>query len=356
LATGCGVAASGSTWAQNSGRDATSTTTAAAPKVDPTRARAGATRLVYVRKSGAERCPDEEVLRFRTVGGFGQLDPFVKNGTDAPWTLRVVLSPEGKGFAAEMSHLDASGEPVDGTTVRYDNCDGLVWAAAYEMTLAIGPFPSPPPACPACPACPKPPAPPPPEPRCDAACMQKVEKALCEKYGRCMDLTLAVMAGGLMSAGLTLEVGPGAWLGFEVKRDWFSIGVEVRGMFPAAAQRYFASPPNSDFFSFSGLLVPCARWKWLFGCAFVEAGSFVFTIPGGSKGDYSNLLLSVGPRAGVDVPIGAGFSGRAFADLAIRPYLPGVTVTDLNDPDQPTLEWRLPLASGFFGLGIAWAR
>ena len=323
-------------WAWLSGGEA------AAQERAGVRAVAGKTGLEYVRGAGAEGCPDEGVFRYRTLGGFGQRSPFVKVGEKAPVVVRVVIARKGVGFEGVMMTVDAEGRVTGRSVEAYDNCDGLVWSLAYAMNMVIQPFaPAP---CPRCPAT-----------GCDSACMERVEKEVCRKYGRCMDLALTVMAGGLFTFGATLDAQPGAWLGFDVQHDWWSLGAEVRGAFPAAAQRYYASPPNSDLATFSGLLTPCARWKWLFGCAFVEVGALLFTVPGGFKGDIVDPMVALGPRAGVQVPIAGGFSVRAFADLAIHPVVTTADIQDFNDPDLPVRRWELPVVRPFFGLGLAWS-
>lgn len=168
-----------------------------------------------------------------------------------------------------------------------------------------------------------------------------------------MDLSAAVMAGGLMSAGWSLEVGPGAWLGAEARVGWVSLGAELRGLAAATALRYVTSSRDSDLNSLSGLLVPCARWKILLGCVVLEVGQLVFTKPRSASGDYTDLLVGVGPRAGVDIPLFSGFSARGFAEMSLRPYNREVTVTD-GSPSA-TQEWKLPLVNGFFGVGLAWS-
>jgi hypothetical protein len=244
-------------------------------------------------------------------------------------------------------------------------CEELVWALAFWMREAIEPAPAPPcPACPRCEACPAPKPCPVPEPvkeePCDAACVEKKVDELCRKYGRCPNMgpTLTIMGGGLITAGWAAVVGPGAWLGGEVKWEKFSIGIEARGTFPTEAQRYYKSPPTSDLFSFSGLIVPCARWKWLLGCGLVEVGQWTFTVPNSPQGNNSDLLLSIGLRGGVDVPLAAGFSIRGFADFAFHPYINGVNVDDLSAPGfpKPVRSWDESWVSGFFGLGVAFSK
>lgn len=319
----------------------------------------GDTALTYVRGRGAEGCPEEAEFRVRAASAFDDEDPFVGKGEVAGSRMRVEITRSGGLYRGVYSRVDEQGNALTASVEEHRDCDALVWMLADRMHLSIRRRPVPAPACPACsePVCPAcPPRPPPAAPVCDAACMELIKEDLCKRYGRCMDLTVTVMAGGLMSAGWTLDVGPGAWLGFEVRHDWLSVGAEFRGMFPAAALGYYNSPPYSDLLSFSGVLVPCARWKVLFGCLAVELGQWTFTLPGGiSARERSDVLFGAGPRAGVDVPIAAGFSGRAFAEMLLRPYAPRGNIIDLGDPNDAVRVWQLPVVSGFFGIGIAWS-
>ncbi len=162
-------------------------------------------------------------------------------------------------------------------------------------------------------------------------------------------------AGGLFSRrGFAAEVGPGIWLGFSAQRGWLSIGMEARGVFPAVTLTY--EPGRSSYATTtSGLLVPCARYKVLSGCAFVEVGSLLFTIPGHSSAE-TRVLFALGPRAALDLPIAAGFSVRVLAELALHPYLPVFIVRTTTAPDAPIARWVPPIASGVFGAGFTWSR
>jgi hypothetical protein len=327
----------------------------------------GAVALEYVLGKGAGGCPGEADFRERTQASFDYADPFVASGTAAPVKIRVAVAKAGPRYRGTVTIL-AEGRAARESAEEHENCDALVWVLANRMTLAIARKPKPAcPACPRCEACPAPepcPAPvpskpePPKEETCDAACVKKKVDELCQKYGHCPNMgpTLAIMGGGLLTAGWASVVGPGAFLGGEVKWEKFSIGVEARGTFPTQAQRYYKSPPTSDLFSFSGLIVPCGRYKWLLGCGLVEVGQWTFTVPNDPKGNASDLLLSLGLRGGVDVPLAAGFSIRGFADFAFHPLAPYVDVTDHTDPSQSIRTWQLPWISGFFGLAVAWSK
>jgi hypothetical protein len=332
----------------------------AAESAPEKKVRAGETALDYRRSKGAEACPDEEELRLRSGAFFDDEDPFVESGVDAPGKVSIVISRAGGLYRGEI-RLQVKGEAAGVTRVEGASCSDVVWTLAQAVHLIVARKPAAPcPVCPACKTCPAPPPPAPPvrviEQRCDAACEENVKKKLCAQYGRCMGPTLSLMGGGLITLGWTLNVGPGLWLGGQVGWENFTIGVEARGMFPESMARSVDGGTLSDLVSFSGLVVPCARWKVLFGCAFVEAGNMIYTAPGRSdgKGDLSLFLFALGPRAGVDIPIAGGFSIRGFADLAIHPDLPRAHVTDGLDPNKTVHTVGVPLINGFASIGVAW--
>jgi len=259
-----------------------------------------------------------------------------------------------RGYRAVLSVME-QGAPPTQSIEEQPSCDVLGWVLAERLRLAMGRKPAP--ACPSCPGCPTCAA-----PKtaivetCDAACMEKIEARLCAKYGRCMGPTLTVMGGGLITLGWTLNVGPGAWLGGEARWDQFSLGVEARGMFPESMARGYVLETLSDLVSFSGLVVPCGRWKIFFACGFVEAGVVIYTAPGRAdgRGDVSDFLFAFGPRAGLDIPLARGFSIRTFADLPIHPYLPVGVITDGDDPNKTVHRVGVPIVNGFVSVGLAW--
>lgn len=346
----------------------------------------GDVTLEYHRGAATTACPDEAAFRERSSDSFDFHDPFVAPGAPAGSHMRIDIARDGLLHRGTLSIVDAHGDALATSVEEHADCDALVWVLGHRVALAIlrrpaparalaaaggslaagAPPPSaPPPPTPSAAGAPAPATtpvppdraaatPPPPRPRDPAASPSPA--APCD--GPCLaerpSFTTTVLAGGLMTAGWTAELGPGAWLGFEVKRHDFSLGLEGRGLFPARTIR-FEPHLTSDAATFSGLLVPCAHWRVLAACAFFEAGSYIFTIPGRAPG-VTDTLLSLGPRAALSAPVAAGFLVRAFADLAIHPYAPIFGVRLTTAPDSPIERWTTPIVSGFFGLGIGWSQ
>lgn len=186
---------------------------------------------------------------------------------------------------------------------------------------------------------------------CDEACQAKARDAarrdlINEGYRSPMDLSVAVMAGGLLSANLTADPGPGLFLAGELHKDWFSGALEVRVLFPS---RVVAEPTKFeyDYTAITGALVPCARWKVLLGCAVFDVGML---IAGGdvSFADSSVIAtLGIGPRLAVHVPFAERFAVRAFADLRFAPVPSVSTFIDTG------AKWQSEVVSGLFGVGLA---
>lgn len=332
----------------------------------PTRPRLveGDVTLEYHRDAGASACPEEPALRERAADAFDFHDPFVPAGRSASSHIRVEIARAASGYQGTFLILDDNGATLASSSEHHADCDALVWVLGHRIALAILPRPSRPPApapTSAPPAASSSPAPPPSSRApaiCDARCIDEVARRITKGDPRratfASDIALTVAAGGLFTAGFASEVGPGIWLGFSAQRGWLSIGLEARGVLPAATITY--EPGRSSYATTtSGLLVPCARYEVLSGCAFVEVGSLLFTIPGHSSAE-TNVLFALGPRAAVDIPIGAGFSVRVLAELALHPYLPVFRVRTTAAPDAPIARWVAPIASGVFGAGFTWSR
>jgi hypothetical protein len=69
----------------------------------------------------------------------------------------------------------------------------------------------------------------------------------------------------------------------------------------------------------TGWLVPCAHVSWLEGCALVGAGALFATSNVAASRSSTAPTWSLGARVGLNVPLGARFFARAFADLVVTP-------------------------------------
>lgn len=153
-----------------------------------------------------------------------------------------------------------------------------------------------------------------------------------------------------MTANLTSNVGPGAWIGAEGRFGPVSMGLEIRGVFPATVQfdKY-----QLDLSQLVLHLVPCGRYSYFFGCTVVGLGAEIYNDANFLKPGQSPLeagfVWQFGGRLGAEVPFGeTGLAGRAWGEVVYATpksgpvyHLPGADVT-----------WSRPDVSAFFGLGL----
>jgi hypothetical protein len=331
---------------------------------------------VYERGAGASKCPDEAQFRERSSDAFNLKDPFVAGSASATSHLRIEIAHADGQYQATIRVVDDSGKTLRSSTEKHDNCDALVWALSHRIAMIVlrkpAPAPAAPPAqasaapsTPVTPAAPAPlsqpapapkPAPPLPvavTPPCDERCKEARARFSSTSAGAVPDLHVSLFGGALVTAGWMPSAGPGAWLGFAARHKWLSIGFEVRSAAPARAVAVDGSRGASAG-AVSGLVVPCVRYRIVSGCAFFEAGTYLFFEP--SRGFAStDTLVALGPRVAIDMPLVADISARAFVDLALHPYLPRFEARASAEPGAPAATWVSPIASGLFGLGLAWS-
>lgn len=316
-------------------------------------------RLDYV---GPGRCPDATHFHDRVILRRPRYeDPFT---ADAPTRLVVTLWRATWGYRGQWDVIDATG-----VVVRHHelgpvmNCLDLVDGLAFGFVLRFD-DPDDPPPSEATDATPEPAdavpskgpvvwAPPPlPHEHFPPVSPRAPSFTLWDAIGR-MDLTIGLSAYGLMTVGLTANVGPGFGIGVDVRGEVFSLGVEVRGVLPAVA--YAADPydPTSnvtprpgafDLSQWTGLLVPCGRYKYFVGCAVAQAGGFVLH---GDLDDVFRWAVAFGPRVGLEVPLGERFAVFGFGEALFTPAVAGIYETERN------VEWKQSIVSGFFGAGLS---
>lgn len=174
-----------------------------------------------------------------------------------------------------------------------------------------------------------------------------------------MDVTIGLSGLVLMTAGLTANVGPAFGIMGDIRYDWFSLGLELRGVPPAVA--YAAEPiPGKkqnlprveiDVSQWTALLVPCGRWKYLVGCAVAQAGLLYVQGPI-DGGAHPNITF--GPRLGFEVPFAERFAVFGFGEALFMAY--GAQATfNLDAPGlpAPNVTWKQSIVSGFFGAGLS---
>lgn len=91
-----------------------------------------------------------------------------------------------------------------------------------------------------------------------------------------MDLTITLSTAFVLTAGFTANAGPALQVGGGVRYDWFSVDLELRGVFPSAVWANEVVDPSRpgepvafDLSQLSAQLVPCVRFATYFfgpGC------------------------------------------------------------------------------------------
>lgn len=166
-----------------------------------------------------------------------------------------------------------------------------------------------------------------------------------------MDLTIGLRAYALMTAGLTANVGPGFGIGADVRGEMFSVGVEFRGVLPGIT--YGADPidPSKpvapgyfDLSQWTGLVLPCLRYKYFVGCGVAQAGVF---IANATAQQTVLLALAFGPRLGFEVPFAERFAVFGFGESLFAAGQAG-----MDDPSG-NVGWTQSIVSGFFAAGLS---
>jgi hypothetical protein len=199
------------------------------------------------------------------------------------------------------------------------------------------------------------PAPPRAQPACGDRIREKLQHESGSWYpGGHQDPALALLAGGLMSAGFTADLGAGLWLGGEARfrdteRLGGSLGLETRALLPAKA----GARPDGRGLGISlvgGALVPCLRYGWALGCAVVDVGVAIASGPGllSPPGGPFSAALGIGPRLAISLPISGRVGVRVFADLRFSPLSQAAGYRH-----DGAAAWHDPPLSAVFGLGLS---
>lgn len=314
-----------------------------------------APRLAYVR--GPAECLSEEDFRREVAIWLDGRDHF---DSTAPDVLSVRFEKGGAGYHGIVTYTDANGvtEPPDVQTS--DNCEVLArWVALSasgfiprRLTRAAvrDPAAARPPPCSSCETSPPGPWVPPVLPPQRFEPRRPPEKE--------MDVTIGLSGLVLMTAGFTANVGPGFGLMADVRYGWFSFGLEARGIFPGrvyAREPIFPDDPTKatreqegDLSQWTVALVPCGRWKYLFGCVVGQLGGIVHQDALAMDVSFN---LNLGPRLGVEVPITERFAIFGFGDALFATQLMVVNYNIDNDVPAANTRWVQSPVSGFFGAG-----
>lgn len=336
-------------------------------------------RLVYVQGPG--ECLTEEGFRGEVAVALDGDDHFDGAAADV---LRVAFESVPGGYKGTLEYTDAGGKKEPAKVQTYYNCEILGrmvgTSASYYVPRVVLPGASvvPPPSAPSPPSASSPPSVPPPaapppsgspapgerrgdviDPRARVPSLPARPPRRCEPPPDEMDLTIGLSGFMVMSAFYTADVGGGFGLMGDVRYDFLSIGLELRGILPGrvyAREPVFPNDPTKptrevelDVSQISGALVPCARWKFLMGCAVAQLGT---TIAKDVLQDFKLATFATGPRVGVEVPIAERFAIFGFGEVLFAVQYAGVRYDIEGDVPAANTQWVQPIASGFFGLGL----
>ena len=299
-------------------------------------------RLVFIRGESASVCPDETALRRAVEARLGY-DPFL------PWagaSVVVRLDREAGAFVANVE-LVTGGASRGARTLRSDDpaCLGLVDATALAVTIALDAAETAPPPAPAAPSEPFLPPPPsmaaatappdsdapPPGPRGATGSPARVQPFVG------LDATLSAGSAPSISAGFA------GWV--RARQGPWSAAIEARVDLPSSGAS--SQEGGVSTWLVAGGLVPCFHLGPAFGCAVGELGFLRGTgvdvsLP---KSGY-DLFAALGPRLGIEIPLGRTLALRLRADALVDLARAVVTLDTLP-------AWRASLFTGTLGAGFA---
>lgn len=330
-------------------------------------------RLEYVRLPGAEGCPPEAAFHLEVEivrhGAKGFLPADVYD--DETDLVRVIVERWGGKYRGTIVHVPGGGRPAKAPQVRVNSeCTDLVRDLAspasfflpLEAEEGCG-------ECPECAAAPGGAAAPAvavgkearEERRCDPDGTGPENDALClalqaklnRRYGRPVEPSVWLSAGGLLTLLYTSDPGPGFWLGGRVQGKHWSVGLEAQVTLPApvrAGTSPNGQPRDFDVSTFVGLVVPCARLGEtvvFVGCGVLGAGGYLThdSQAPTDKGDFFETVR-IGPRAGLEVPLGTRLSFFAYGEVSFAPIL---YVANYNGVER----WVQSAASLFLSTGLS---
>lgn len=317
-----------------------------APDDDPRRG----PRLEYTR--GPAECLPED--QFRSEVAIAAHDGIDHLHASSPDVVRVWFEKIRGGFRGTVEYTDKTGAKDPPQVHTSDHCHLLArWVAStVSDTIPRPPAPTcppcPAPSCPTCRVCgtsqPSPPCPLPPKP----------------PPWR-MDLSVGLSTYVAMSAFFSSNVGPVVAVAGEVRGEVFGVSAELRFVIPSAAYAGEPVPGTTvnypvdfDLGQVSGLLVPCARYKYFVGCGVAQLGALLWQT---SVASGMGVSFGFGPRLGFEVPFAERFAAFGFGEVLLSPS-PAVfnfVLPPPNDPDglPGNTRWKQSVASAFFGAGVS---
>ncbi len=317
-------------------------------------------RLEY--KHGPAQCLDEQTFRRRVSYWVDSIDHLA---ADSPDVVRVAFErAPGGGYRATVVYTDAAGKsaPMETIVRDGDHCAALAWWVALVVAERI-PRPPPRPPCPEPPPCPaSPPASPAPTcaPCVCPACAVPKPKPPPWYEGSMIGLQgFVLLTGGLFAdPGAAFSLGVNL-IGKAPTDPWvptYSFALEGRFALPGRveAREPFGPgpiyPTSLEIGQVTALFVPCARWKYLFGCAAAQGGMYFVT-----DSDYATTsagVFAVGPRVGGRLPLGDHFALFALGEVLFAAARVGFMPVEPPGAPDSNVIWLPSVAQGYGAAGL----
>ncbi len=295
-------------------------------------------RLEYRTAPG---CLDEESFRHAVAIFFKGADPFDEDAADV---VRVTFKKTAGGYRGTVQNVPATGDPWPEEDSTGRTCAEVFRDVARLASMRV---PEPPKGAPAPPPPVEPPPEPPPPPTDPVGSQEPLVAPAPDKHPRPtpqekppMDLAITLSTAVLMTAGFTADVGPGVQVSAGLRRDWFSLALEVRGVLPSKAYMRAPVDPTKpsyervfDLSQLTGQLVPCVHFATYFaGCGVAQAGVLITQTP-----VETHLLRSFGfgPRLAFEYPFAERFAAFAFGEALFPPGTVGIEIVEQGPNGEP---------------------
>jgi hypothetical protein len=271
--------------------------------------------LVYVRGSGADRCPDELALRSLVAARLGD-DPFT---SDAVPLVSASVRAEGDGLRAEIE-LSAEGKAIGRRELASPgtDCKGLAAAMALAISIATDSLE---------------------EAGYPRAPVRPVEalRATPPPQPPAVPPKLWVGAGGFGSVGAAPSVAGGPLVQAEVRWPSLALGLEGLAQLPSGSAVDGGQAVTSLLML---TLAPCIHRRWFGACGLASGGilrAWGEDLPDARS--FTNPYFAVGARVAGEWEWTRWLSVKIEADLRVP-----VTQSTLLVNDTPV--WTTPAVSG----------
>lgn len=295
-------------------------------------------RLIYDVDRAVDDCPSEREIRDAIAARLGY-DPFTVDRAPRDLVLRVTRNDKVLDGSLEVRGDNPGRRSIDSPA---GDCRELGFALATAAAIMLDPesLSRPPPEEPR-------PEPPPEAPSAPAAGLasSRSREALnapsepSEPWRPIAALQPELLVGELPAPTFGAAVAVGA------RRRGLSLSIEGAATLRASDDLQVGTVTASMI---TGGLLPCVHLSYVFACVSARIGAL--SAEGSRVTDVlsaTKLYAGVGPRLGIEVPLGANLSVRAHADGVIP-------ITHVHLELDTRNVWATPTVTARVGLGVAW--